>query len=255
MCNKILIILGLLSGGFLQLSAQEKLDQGFDLGLSGSFIADDALGVRMPNAAVAENGPLSVYQSNGGQLGLDIAYYFDERMGLSTGLNMGSRWIMSSVENSNSDRMGPYRSGGRMDFMEFPLNFVYRRAVNDNGLAVSARLGPTLTFWQGSEYGGAVSLGSPEPRDTNDSFRSSSTKVESRAPLFGLLLGVRMEKDFGNFGKIAYGASYHGQLTNGLHWNTNYITGKEKGASAGSFSSSFLSFDVAYYLPSGLFGD
>ncbi len=254
---KTLVLFGLLLGFSFQVSAQKELETGLDIGLRGSFIGDQGFGFTMPNAMISESDPFSIYQSNGFQLGIDATYFFDERWGLAAGVNAGNRWIRSSLENPKVDRINSYKNGARMGFLEVPLAFVYRRAICDNGLVMSTRLGPTISFWNGAEYRGGGFLGSAPIEadgDTSESFTHSSTTVEAKAPVLGLLLGIQLEKDIGKAGKLAFGASYHSQLANGLRWETAYYTGSEKGLSKGRFSSSFLSFDIAYYLPSHLFG-
>lgn len=243
-----LIILSIL----LLLPFQSSAQKGLEVGFKGAFIGDAAFGRKMPNAVVTEEDRFSIYHNNGGQVGLDLAYYFDERTGLATGVNIGTRWIKSRVENPNSDRVASYQSGDRMELLEFPLSFVYRKSLSENGWGLSARFGPTVTFWRGVKYGGGVSLGDVTPGDTADPYTGSRTDISAKRPVLGLLLGLGLEKDLGTSGRIGYGISYHGQLTNGLRWDAEHQVGKDKGRSSGRFSSSFLTIDLAYYLPSDL---
>lgn len=224
--------------------------RGLNIGFNSSIIPDRMFGYTMPYAKISSQGHAKTYFSNGFSNGLTFRYGFNDSFYISTGYERGYRAVRTTLcDNSHATILS---IGETMDMLEIPLRLSYVKKITEKNLIWTTTIGGSLNFitidsYQAEGY---------EPDDSINTYTSIFSTINHKkenAIIKSLILGTGFEKNYGHYGSIYIGVSFHIQPTKELKQYTNYKIGNISNHVKDDFQASTIKLDFTYYLPWRIF--
>jgi hypothetical protein len=196
--------------------------RGLNIGFNSSIIPDRMFGNTLPHAKISSQGHVKTYFSNGFSNGLTFRYGFNDSFYISTGYERGYRKVRTSlVDNSLATTL---TVGETMDMLEIPLKLSYVKKITQKNLTWTTTIGGSLNFLTIDSY----QAEGYEPNNSINTYTSIFSTIDhnnENAIIKSLILGTGFEKNYGHYGSIYVGISFHIQPTKKLNHYTSYKIG------------------------------
>ena len=220
--------------------------RGLNIGFNSSIIPDRMFGNTLPHAKISSQGHVKTYFSNGFSNGLTFRYGFNDSFYISTGYERGYRKVRTSlVDNSLATTL---TVGETMDMLEIPVKLSYVKKITQKNLTWTTTIGGSLNFLTIDSY----QAEGYEPNNSINTYTSIFSTIDhnnENAIIKSLILGTGFEKNYGHYGSIYVGISFHIQPTKKLNHYTSYKIGNISNHIKDDFQASTIKLDFTYFLP------
>jgi hypothetical protein len=229
-----------LTAVFLCLFCMHAYSQkGFNIGINGSRINDKIFGSELPNALIYDEVNYHSNFNNGFSFGLTFRYGFNETFGISTGINKGYRRIKTTISSANAS----LSNSEMIDMLEFPLEMTYRQYINkDKSMTWNTHIGWSFGFINTMNYESAAYV-------TPIYISNYSTIQQDRGVINTAVIGTGLEKNFGEYGNIYLGISFHHPIFKDIIFSSFYEIGTSNDFISEYLHASYLDLDFTYYMP------